>query len=257
VSALADVLGVLRHVLRDGIRRLVPRAVLRRVRPASVPLPGRIDFGDLRRTAPMSRHFGFERGRPVDRHYVERFLAQHAGDIRGRVLEVGDATYTRRFGGSRVTRSDVLHVDADAPGATIVADLAAADHVPSDAFDSIVLTQTLHLIFDVPAAIRTLHRVLVPGGVLLVTAPGISQLHTGRWRDTWYWAFTPASAGRLFAEHFAPGEVTVESHGNVLAAIALLEGIASDELRAGELAVDDPSYPVTVAIRAVKSRPDP
>jgi SAM-dependent methyltransferase len=247
-------LATLRDVMRDGVRRLVPRVLLRRVRRGSVPLPGRVDFGDLRRTAPMSRHFGFERGLPVDRHYVEQFLAAHAGDIAGRVLEVGESTYTRRFGGSRVRRSDVLHIDPDAPGATIIADLAAADHVASDAFDCIVLTQTLHLIYDVPAAIRTLHRILAPGGVVLVTAPGISQLHSGRWRDTWYWAFTPASATRLFAEHFAPGEVRVESHGNVLAAIALLEGLATEELRPEELAVDDPSYPVTVAVRAVKPR---
>src|SRR3954468_17948301 len=97
--------------IRDVVRSVVPRAVLRRVRPGSVPAPGRVDFGDFRRTRPLSAHFGFERGRPIDRFYVERFLADNAEAIRGRVLEIGDATYTHRFGGNRVTQSDVLHVD--------------------------------------------------------------------------------------------------------------------------------------------------
>ncbi len=239
---------------RDLLRRWLPRAVLRRLRPDSVPLPGRVDFGDFRRTVPLSRHFGFERGLPVDRHYIEAFLAARAGDIRGRVLEVGDATYTRRFGGERVVRSDVLHVDPEAEGATIIADLAAADDVPSDAFDCVVLTQTLHLVYDVSAAIRTIHRILAPGGVALITVPGISQLDAGTWRDTWYWAFTEASATRLFAENFA-GDVSVAVHGNALAAIAMLEGIAADELRPAELAAHEPSYPVTVTVRAVKRTP--
>ncbi len=246
----------LRAWIREAVRRWMPRTMLRRLRPTSLPAPGRTDFGDLRRTRPVSRHFGFERGLPVDRSYIESFLAANASDVRGRVLEVGDASYTRRFGGDRVTRSDVLHVDPDAPGATIVADLATADGIPSNAFDCLVITQTLHLIYDVPEAIRTMHRILAPGGTALVTVPGISQLDAGEWRSTWYWSFTEASATRLFADHF-PGDVTVEVHGNVLAAVALLEGLAADELRADELAVGDPSYPVTVAIRGVKTAWEP
>lgn len=238
---------------REAVRRLVPRAILRRVRPGSTPIPGRVDLGDLRRTWPMSRHFGFERGQPIDRHYVEAFLARHAGDVRGRVMEVGDATYTHRFGGSRVTTADVLHVHEGSPEATIIGDLASADHIPSDTFDCIVLTQTLHLIYDVPAAIRTLERILAPGGVLLATVPGISQIDVGQWRDSWYWAFTLLSARRLFADHFASPDVTIEGHGNVLAAVAFLEGLASTELRPDELAVVDPAYPVTITIRAVKA----
>ena len=49
---------------------------------------------------PVSRSFGFDRGTPVDRRYIEQFLARHAAAIRGDVLEVGDDGYTRRFGGA-------------------------------------------------------------------------------------------------------------------------------------------------------------
>src|SRR3972149_6617938 len=95
----------------------------------SVPV-GSVDFGNLRRLVPINREFGFDRGQPVDRYYIENYLARHAEEIRGRVLEIGDNVYTRRFGGSRVAKSDVLHVSGDSPRATIVADLTNAGHAP-------------------------------------------------------------------------------------------------------------------------------
>jgi SAM-dependent methyltransferase len=239
-------------------RRSVPAPVLRfakaklRGRP-SVPPPGWVRLGSLRRLAPLSRSYGYDRGLPIDRHYIEAFLAAHACDLRGRALEVGDDSYTRRFGGSRVERRDVLHVVPGAPGATVIANLAAADHVPSDAFDCIVLTQTLQLIYELPAAVATLHRILRPGGVVLATVPGISQISDEQWRDTWFWAFTPHSARRLFADAFGPENVEVQAHGNVLAATAFLNGMSAGELRAEELAHHDPSYPLLVTVRAVKA----
>jgi SAM-dependent methyltransferase len=214
-----------------------------------------VRLGSLRRLAPLSTRYGYDRGLPVDRHYIEAFLAAHARDLRGRTLEVGDDSYTRRFGGSRVERRDVLHVDPDAAGATLVADLAAADHLPSESFDCIVLTQTLQLIYDLPAAIATLHRILRPGGVVLATVPGISQISDEAWRDSWYWSFTPLSARRLFGAVFAPENVEVEAHGNVLAATAFLQGMAAGELRPEELAHRDPSYPLLVSVRAAKAAP--
>ena len=237
---------------RAVARAILPRTVQRRLRPTSLPAPGHVDFGDFRRTQPISRHFGFERGQPIDRFYIERFMAANARDIRGHVLEIGDATLTRQFGGDRVTHIDVLHVVEGSPGATIIGDLTAADHIPSDAFDCIVLTQTLHLIYDVPAAIATIHRILAPGGVILATVPGISQIERGQWRDTWFWSFTVPAARRRFEERFAPTEVQVEANGNALAAVAFLEGLASHELRPDELLAYDEAYPVLVAVRAVK-----
>jgi SAM-dependent methyltransferase len=206
----------------------------------------------MRRITPISRVFGFDRGTPIDRYYIEKFLARNAADIRGRVLEVGDDAYTREFGGDRVATSDVLHVSEKNARATIIADLADAQNVPSGAFDCIVLTQTLQLIYDVRAAVSTLHRILRPGGVVLATIPGISQIDHYDWSDSWYWAFTMLSARRLFEEFFSAGSVRIESFGNVLTATAFLQGIASGELRADELDHNDSDYPVTITVRAVK-----
>jgi SAM-dependent methyltransferase len=150
-------------------------------------------MGDLRRMTPISPEFGFDRGRPIDRRFIENFLARHAEDIRERVLEIGDNSYTDQFGGDRVTESDVLHVSEGVPHATLIGDLEDGEHLPSGAFDSIVLTQTLHLLFDLPKAVATLHRLLKPGGVLLVTVLGVSSVDRGEWGGTWYWSFTRIS----------------------------------------------------------------
>lgn len=217
-----------------------------------VPPLGWVGFGNLRRVTPLSHKFGFDRGLPIDRYYIESFLARQANDIQGHVLEIADAAYTRQFGGDLVTKSDVLYVEEGNPEATIVGDLTNADHIPSDTFDCFVLTQTLHLIYDVRAALKTIYRILKPGGILLATFPGISQVSSDEWSACWYWSFTTLSAQRLFGEIFSAADVRVEAHGNVLTAISFLHGLAVDELRQEELDYRDPNYEVLITLRAVK-----
>jgi SAM-dependent methyltransferase len=217
------------------------------------PPVGGINLGDLRRLEPISRSFGRDRGLAIDRHYVENFLESCSKDIRGRVLEIGEDTYTRRFGGNRVTKSDVLHVHDRNRQATIVGDLADAPRIPDASFDCIILTQTLQFLFDVPAAMRTLGRILAPGGVVLITVPGISQVAVhGEWGKTWYWAFTELAMERLLREHMRAAEVQLWVHGNVLAATGLLYGLASEDLTSSEKDTVDPEYQVIIAGRAVK-----
>jgi SAM-dependent methyltransferase len=209
---------------------------------------------DFRRLTPVSNVFGHDRGRPIDRYFIEAFLGRHETDIRGRVLEVGDPGYTRQFGGERVTQSEVLHAAEGNPQATIVGDLATGLGIPRDAFDCIILTQTLQYIYDVKAAVASCHAALKPGGVVLVTLPGISQI--ARWdADRWgdYWRFTPQSAVRLFGDTFGSASVQVRSHGNVLVACAFLHGLADHELTEAELSYTDPDYPVLITVRAVRT----
>jgi SAM-dependent methyltransferase len=210
--------------------------------------------GNPARISPVSRTFGFDRGTPVDRRYIEKFLATNGRYIRGRVLEIEDDTYTRRFGGDRVKRTDVLHVDAGSRLATIVGDLQDPECLTPECFDCIIFTQTLHLLFDVRAGIATLHRSLKPGGTLLMTVPGISQVDSsGEWGSSWYWSLTEHSVRRLLEEQFET-DVEVSARGNVFAATAFLYGLAAEELSPGDMELSDPSYPVIIAARATKAR---
>lgn len=212
----------------------------------------RWDWGGLRRLRPVSRQFGYDRGLPVDRYYIERFLEKHRRDVAGRTLEIGDDAYTRRYGGDRTTRRDVLHVHDRNPAATIVGDLADAPQIPDGTFDCIVVTQTLHLIYDVDRAVATLHRIVRPGGVVLATFPGISQLSEDEWSRTWSWGLGSRLARRLFASRFGERNLTVEAHGNSLAAAAFLQGLATVELAPAQLDVDEVGCELLVAVRAVR-----
>ena len=206
-------------------------------------------LGTLRRTRPLSDVWGFDRGTPVDRFYIERFLAEHRRDIRGACLELMDSGYTRLYGAG-VDRAEVLDIDPANRKATIVDDLTQGGELPSDTFDCFILTQTLHIVYDVRAAIRTAHRVLKPGGVLLATVPAVSRV----WRpENDFWRFTEWSIGPLMQETFGDG-VAVQSYGNVLSAIAFLTGLAHEELTRRELEARDPRFPVVVSVRAVKQQ---
>lgn len=226
-------------------------ATVKERRPSdhSAPRVGAVDFGDLRRLRPMSGNFGYDRGTPVDRYYIEGYLDRHRDDVCGRVLEVQDNTYTQRYGNERVTASHVLSLTNENPQATLVGDLGEPGSLPESAFDCALVTQTLHLVYDCRTALASLARSLAPGGVLLLTTPGVTQVE---WGEEWQWGFTVPSLLRLLGEAFGPENVAVESHGNVLAASAFLQGIAREELQAHELDYVDLHYPLVLAARAIR-----
>ncbi len=209
-------------------------------------------LGIFRNPTPVSDHWGFDRGTPIDRRYIEEFLADHRGAIRGRVLEVQDSIYARRFGHGTATAIDVLDIDPENPRATVIADLTDARQVPAASYDCAVITQTLHLIRDVPAAIGHLHRMLAPGGTLLATLPALSRISAHAGVDHDHWRFTVASATWMFGEAFGPSRVVVRSRGNVLGGIAFLAGLAAEELPGAQLAADDPFFPVVITVCATK-----
>ena len=208
-------------------------------------------FADMD-TAPVSSEWGFDRGTPIDRHFIERFLESHSGDIRGRVLEVKNSDYTRQFGRG-VTHAEVLDISKDNPLATLVADLSQPEQFPAGRFDCFVLTQTMQFIYDVQSVVRSTHRLLAPGGVLLATVPSVSRIAPRYGPTTEFWRFTAASCARLFGDVFGEQNVEVRTHGNVLAATAFLYGAALEEIPRDKLAVNDPFFPLIVSVRATRA----
>ena len=211
-------------------------------------------FNDLTRNKPISTVFGFDRGTPVDRLYIDRFLAENARHISGRVLEVGDSACSKKFGGERVSAYEVLHAVPGNRAATIVGDLTDSTTLPENHVDCFICTQTFNFIFEVEKAIAGAHHLLKPGGVLLATVSGISQISRydmDRWGD--YWRFTTASIEKLFEPVFK-GSVEIATFGNALAATALLQGIAVEDLPDGELLNEiDPDYQVVICVVARKA----
>lgn len=192
------------HKIRRKLKIIIPDLILKTLGKSTAPLPGKINMGDLNVTEPFSTEFAYDRGGPVDRYYIENFLEKNETQVKGRILEIGDNEYTLRYGGSKVIQSDILHVDKSNPYATFTGDLSDAPHVPGNSFDCIILTQTLHLIYNFKGAIETCFRILKPGGTLLLTVPGISHVDQSQWGKYWLWSFTDNSISKILGEYFLP-----------------------------------------------------
>jgi SAM-dependent methyltransferase len=213
---------------------------------------GGVDFGDLARLAPINGKFGMGRGgTPIDRFFIEQFLKRHSDEIHGRVLEIGDDAYTKRFGAANVKHSDVLGLEPG-PRISIAADLCAPpDELPWESFDCIILTQTLQFVSSPAVALSTLARLLRSDGVLLATFPGISQISrydADRWGDRW--RFTTLAARELLNDGFR--DVRAEAFGSVLTAVGLLHGLVVEDLPVGSIDQQDSDYEVVVVARAVR-----
>ena len=213
---------------------------------------GKINFGDLRRLTPVSRCWGFDRGAPIDRYYIEKFLEKNKAAIKGSVLEIQWAGYTRRFGGSKVRCSDVLDIDTSNKVATIYADLRVTRALPKEKYDCIIFTQTLQCIDNYDVVIKNLRGMLKENGVLLCTLPSVSRIDYKSGEKSDFWRFTKASARYIFKKHFAENKLQIHVYGNVFADICFLAGISVEEISRGELDFYDEYFPLIVSVRAEK-----
>jgi SAM-dependent methyltransferase len=194
----------------------------------------------------------FERGLPVHRNYLEEFLTLHAVDIRGHCLEFQEDTYMTRLGGDRVTRLDILHKagDKESRHATLIADLTKPNALPGNTFDCIVCTYVLHLVYDFQRFTSELHRLLRPGGVLLIAVPHITICYPQYGE---FWRFTVEGLRRVLAQEFGTQGVEVVSYGNSLTAAGELRGLAAFDFTKAELAFHDDRYGLLLGARGVKS----
>jgi len=218
------------------------------------PRVGQANWGDFNRLRPFSSTWGSERGRPVDRHYIEAFLGQHVSDFAGRAVEIENDNYLRKYGSNSIHRYEVLDINCDNPKATIIADLASGKGVPENAYDCFVMTQTLQFIYAAAAAVANAYKLLKPGGVMLATVPGLTPLPASDpYTSECCWAFTSTSVERMFGSVFGPENIEVQSFGNVRTATAFLWGLSMGEMEPEHYEYNDPDYPVIITLRARKS----
>lgn len=201
-------------------------------------------WGNLRRTRPFSASYGFERGTPIDRFYLHRFLTAQRALITGDVLEVQVNSTTERYG-THVRRADTFDIVADFAPTYLVDFTTSPNAVPSGAYDCVLLPNALPHFRDLDGGLRSAHRVLRPGGVMLASAGGMTPL-TGDVPD--YWRFSPEGWRERLRAVWPGAEIRVEGHGNCLAAVAAQLGLAVEELTDAELGVYDPRFPVLITM---------
>ncbi len=208
-------------------------------------------WGNLKRMKPFSSVYGFERGTPIDRFYIEGFLNRYRSDIRGHVLEVQEARYTVPLGGNAVVASDVLDIDRTNPSATIVADLSEQDSLPMERFHCFILTQTLQYVPAIGPALRNSWQSLRPEGVLLLTVPTLTRVDPDLAHID-FWRITPAGLARGLSSACPEAEIEVVGFGNLVAGVAFLMGLAAEELKRSELENFDPAFPILACARVRK-----
>jgi hypothetical protein len=209
-------------------------------------------WGNLRRTMPFSLDWGFDRGSPIDRYYLDQFLDAHRDVIRGRVLEIQAPIYTERYGHDVVESRSVDIDPVHRP--SFLCDLSRSeDVIPSDHFDCFLMPNTLSVLRDVEGCLRHALRVVRPGGHILAAASTFVPFVRDVAREGEdYWHLSAAGWREVTKKAWPTGEPTIEAHGNCLAAVAAMLGLAHEELTPEELDVFDAPYPVLVTIALQK-----
>lgn len=207
---------------------------------------GQIDLGDLRRVAPFDPMFGFTRGTPIDRYYLDRFIEHIRPEVRGAVLEIGGSRANRekyRFDAAIEYRAmDVQR----SPDVDLVGDAHDRGAIPPGTLDAIVIFNVLEHCARPWIVAENLHAWLRVGGKVFAMVPSVQRVH-GRPKD--YWRPYPDGMEALFA-HFARSRLFV--YGNPLTSLAATMGIAVEELSTDELDRVNAAYPVATCVVAEK-----
>jgi SAM-dependent methyltransferase len=210
-----------------------------------LPDVGAVNWGDLRRPQPLCQFFGFMRGTPIDRYYLDQFIKSIQKEVSGITLEIGgEKTNQELYGFKLTTEYRVL----DLPGWSddIVGDATNPEAVSDNSFDSIIIFNVLEHCENPQAVVDNIYKWLKPGGRAFAMVPCTQRIHPTP-RD--YWRPMPDGLQVLFK---AFHEKKVTTYGNITTVIASFHGIAVEELTTAEMDFTHPDYPVVACIVAQK-----
>ncbi len=196
---------------------------------------------------PVSEQFATERGTPIDRYYIDVFLAKNRQYIKGDVLEIEDNTYTQRFGGNHYNSSIVMDVNKKNEKIDFNANLETGEGIKESIADCFICTQTLMYIYDIQAAAHNIIKMLKPGGIALITCSGLSQ-NSRRCMESYgaYWGFNEASLKRIFINTNGAEVIESGTYGNVKTVSAHIIGLCIEDIDESDFYVNDVCYPLIV-----------
>ncbi len=204
----------------------------------------------------VSEDMGCDRGIPIDRYYIEKFLREARKYITGEVMEIGDNSYTRQFGRC-INTSYVLTADRGTLDCSrskmVYGDLQTGEGCENNFLDCFILTQTLPFIYDVKSAAINIVKMLKPGGVALITVSGISmisQYDDSRWGH--YWGFSETALYKIFSDISDVKDISVISMGNPKTATGFIYGLSMQDMKKEDLESNDKLTPVTIGAIVTK-----
>ena len=200
--------------------------------------------------SPISDYCGFERGRPLDRYYIDKFIKENQSSIKGFILEFLEPEYASVYA-EPTSKIETMDIDITNKSATIIGDIRNAYNIQSSYFDCIIATQLLQFIDDLDASLSELIRILKPGGVMLISVPSVSRIDPIAGVDGDYWRFTCSSLTYLLTKH-KDVTFTINSAGNLYAiGISLLGGTVEDA-NVAKLSYNDQNFPLVIFAKVSK-----
>lgn len=226
--------------LRDKKNKL-----LSQLRKARYPI-GTLNWGDLRRGKPFCNEFGFERGTPIDRYYLDKFISSIRHLVKGKVVEIGGALSNReQYGFENTSTYDAVDL-LSSPFVNICGDIHESNLLKPDYYDTILLFNVLEHCHTPQKVVDNIHNWLASSGYCLAIVPNAQRIHNNPGD---YWRILPDGMKTLF-QNFAKVQVT--TYGSPTSLIASYMGIAAQELTHDELTEINPLYPVTTCLVAQK-----
>ena len=210
------------------------------------PAINTIDWGDLRRRFPLCNLFGFTRGTPIDRYYLDKFISEIRPQVAGTVLEVGGVLQNRElYQFSKATEYHTLDIAAN-PGVTSVGDVHDPATFKPESLDAVVIFNVLEHCHNPWVVVQNIYIWLKVGGKCFCMVPSAQRLHD---IPGDYWRPLPDGMQQLFQDY---RQKKLYVYGNPLTVVANFMGISAEELSSDELDDFHPDYPVITCIVAMK-----
>tara|TARA_Y100000385_G_scaffold274995_1_gene318802 strand:+ start:293 stop:985 length:693 start_codon:yes stop_codon:yes gene_type:complete len=209
---------------------------------------------DLNNNDFISNDFGFGRGTPIDRYYLEIFLKTNQKYFIGESLEFGSDFYLKKYN-NRIKSFDVFTSFLDKKNSKniIKGDLSLIEDLPKEKYDFIVCTNVLNFIYEIDSAIKGLHKMLKKNGICLISLAGFST-HVSRYdMDKWgdYWRLSKKTAIKIFKKNNFEIE-ECNSYGNVYLASAQMKGFCVEDIDNEMLKNVDNDYQMLITLRIKK-----
>ncbi|XHU96546.1 MAG: methyltransferase domain-containing protein [cyanobacterium endosymbiont of Rhopalodia gibba] len=205
-----------------------------------------LDWGIFKKLVPICHLFGLTRGTPIDHYYLNQFVEEIRGEIKGKILEIGGTPKDRDF--YEVNAHDSYQVLNLEPGLgiDIVGDIHDPSVIETESVDSVIIFNVLEHCYAPWIAVQNIYRWLKIGGKYFAMVLNAVRIH-GTPID--YWRPLPDGMKYLFKD-FSKQKLYI--YGNLITLIASYHGIATEELSSEEINNFNLDYPVTTCIVAEK-----
>lgn len=185
-------------------------------------------------TGKASRHAVSDRVHPQIWQYDYLTLSRLSADVRSLVCEVPPPRHGARaldLGADKSPYRDLLAsrgyevrtLDITLDGGADYAGTAESTGLPDASFDLVLCTQVIEHCMNPWAAVREIHRILRPGGHLVVSAPHVWFFHP---HPTDHWRFTQEGMAHLCREASLEPVSLLAQGGSVLTLCQVLNFLA-------------------------------